>query len=67
MKKSKNPRLHAGDTLQQETSLVGVLILSKLFKMFTIVGLIAHKSWANFLLLALLRRKGRSCKQDMLS
>lgn len=54
MKKSKNPRMHSGDTLQQETSLVGVLILSKLFKMFTIVRLIAHKSWANFLLLALL-------------
>lgn len=45
--------MHSGDTLQQETSLVGVLILSKLFKMFTIVRLIAHKSWANFLLLAL--------------
>lgn len=59
--------MHFEDTLQQETSQAGFIIMSKLFKMFAIVRLIACNGWANCLLLVLLGRKGISVQQDVCS
>lgn len=59
--------MHFEDALQQDTSQAGVIITSKLFKMFAIIRLIACNGWADYLLLVLLRRKGVSVKQDVCS
>lgn len=59
--------MHFEDSLQQEATQAGVLIVPKPFKRFAIVKLIARNGWANCLLLVLLGRKGVSVKQDMCS